>query len=163
MPRGRARIYTAEELRLKRNAYMREWKRKNKDKVNASNNRWKDKNRELVREWGREYFNRTKKQYYARNYISMIKARCIKRGIPFDMRQEDLVVPEVCPVLGIPLVVGKGSFSDNSPSVDRLVPSLGYVTGNVRIISYRANAIKRDATLEELEAIVAYLRRELGR
>lgn len=51
---------------------------------------------------------------------------------------------------------------NNSPSLDRMIPALGYVASNVRVISYRANAIKRDATLDELRALVAYVERESG-
>ncbi|UOF81207.1 restriction endonuclease pacI-beta-alpha-metal hnh motif 1.97A [Caudoviricetes sp.] len=50
--------------------------------------------------------------------------------------------------------------NDNSPSVDRLVPHLGYVPGNVRVISWRANILRRDATTRELKKLVKYLNRE---
>lgn len=72
-------------------------------------------------------------------------------------------MPAVCPVLGIPIfqLEGRRGFNPNSPSVDRLVPSRGYVRANVRVISNRANMIKRDATAAELEAILAYMHREI--
>ena len=57
-------------------------------------------------------------------------------------------IPDVCPVLGIPLdqdPKGKGERSDNSPSLDKFIPSLGYVKGNIHIISWRANHLKNDA------------------
>lgn len=47
------------------------------------------------------------------------------------------------------------------PITPRKTESKGYIKGNVRVISYRANAIKRDATLGELEALVRYLRSAL--
>ena len=60
-------------------------------------------------------------------------------------------IPEKCPVLGIPLggVTSRGG-SDNSPSVDRIIPENGYIRGNVRIISKRANVLKNNGTLDEL-------------
>jgi hypothetical protein len=57
---------------------------------------------------------------------------------------------------------GVGKFDSCSPSLDRIVPELGYVKGNVRVISDRANRIKRDATLEELRAIVKYVEETKG-
>lgn len=67
--------------------------------------------------------------------------------------EEDIPdVPETCPVLRIPLEVnssdGRGP-SDNSPTIDRIIPAEGYVAGNIRWISNRANRFKNDATPEE--------------
>lgn len=58
------------------------------------------------------------------------------------------IVPTICPVLGIEITVFGGR--DNRPEIDRLIPSLGYVPGNVAIISARANRIKNDGTLDDL-------------
>ena len=96
---------------------------------------------------------------YRALWLSNTKARAKKKGLPFDLTLEDLFFPKTCPVLGIPLVERSGSFSDNSPSLDRTVPTQGYVKGNVAIMSYRANRIKCHATLAELKAIVAYMER----
>jgi hypothetical protein len=70
-------------------------------------------------------------------------------------------MPTKCPILGIPLVYGaEGMRTDNSASIDKLEPSKGYVEGNVNIISWRANRIKNDGTLEELSKIVAWLQQK---
>jgi hypothetical protein len=61
-------------------------------------------------------------------------------------------------VLGVPLVAGSRKSKEYAPSLDRVVPSLGYVRGNVRVISYRANTLRRDASIEELEAVLRYAR-----
>jgi hypothetical protein len=53
---------------------------------------------------------------------------------------------------------GQDKPTDNSPSLDKIIPSLGYVRGNVQVISQRANSIKRDATLAELELLVQNMR-----
>ena len=78
-------------------------------------------------------------------------AKC--KGVPFNLTLEDIKVPEFCPILGIPLARSTGSHTDSSPSLDRIDPSLGYVRGNVIVISYRANRIKNDATIPELQKI----------
>ena len=57
---------------------------------------------------------------------------------------------ETCPVLGIPLY-SDGRDNQNAPSLDRFIPSLGYVKGNVFVISRRANVLKGDATIEEVK------------
>jgi hypothetical protein len=50
---------------------------------------------------------------------------------------------------------------DNSPSLDRIVPEKGYVAGNIRVISQRANRIKSNATVEELRAVLKDLQKQL--
>ena len=67
--------------------------------------------------------------------------------------------PLTCPVFDTPidwLKEGQGPSND-SPSIDRMKPDLGYVPGNVRIVSQKANRLKQNATKEELEAIVEYM------
>lgn len=83
-----------------------------------------------------------------------------RAGIPFDLKVEDLVWPQYCPVLGIELSYerkGSGEVHDNSATFDRLDPNKGYVRGNVFIISYRANRIKNDGSAEEHRRIAAYI------
>ncbi len=86
------------------------------------------------------------------------KERARKRGIPFALDLEDVVIPDVCPALGIPLVVnGEGAPGDDSPSLDRIIPSKGYVKGNVQVISQKANRIKSDATPAEVLKVAKFM------
>ena len=86
--------------------------------------------------------------------VRAAKARAKKKGIPFDITIEDFTLPEKCPLLEIPLTVGYGSSQENSYSLDKIIPELGYVKGNVWVISNKANAIKNNASLEELQLLV---------
>jgi hypothetical protein len=86
------------------------------------------------------------------------KSRAKKRGIPFDLDATDVVIPDNCPVLGIPIYSGVGFVGDNSPTLDRQIPHLGYVKGNVCVISKRANTIKSNASIEELVKITEWMR-----
>jgi hypothetical protein len=54
-----------------------------------------------------------------------------------------------------------GKAVPNSPSIDRIDPERGYVKGNIKIISFRANQIKSDASHQELKLVAAYVGREL--
>ena len=87
------------------------------------------------------------------SHFSSIKGRARNKGIPFNLTLEDFEnIPDVCPILGIPLErnFGKGFSSHNSPSMDKIIPERGYVKGNVIIISTLANRIKQDATPEQI-------------
>lgn len=83
--------------------------------------------------------------------------RAKKYGLPFNIQVEDIVIPDVCPILGIKLLKNEGQAKASSPSLDRIIPKKGYTKGNVWVISYKANRLKSDATLEELKAIVSVL------
>jgi hypothetical protein len=87
----------------------------------------------------------------------LAKARATKFNLPFALTQDMLVVPVVCPILGIPLAHGVKKFTDNSPSLDRIKPEKGYVTGNVQVISMLANRIKTNATTEQIRKVADYL------
>lgn len=74
---------------------------------------------------------------------------------------EDLLpLPSHCPIFGIELNYkgGNNTVYDNSASIDRINPDLGYDRGNIHIISYKANRMKNNGTLEELEKIVNYFK-----
>ena len=85
------------------------------------------------------------------------KHRAKRKGIPFHITMEDIIIPEICPLLEIPILLETGDkTSPHNPSLDRIVPGkeIGYIPSNIQVISSRANWLKADATLEELELIV---------
>ena len=84
-------------------------------------------------------------------------------GCPYTITHLDIYIPDRCPVLGTPLEIGEGSLGPTSPSLDKIVPSLGYVPGNIAVISHRANVIKQNATSEELFAVARWLKAEEDR
>ena len=86
------------------------------------------------------------------------RVRARKYGLPFNIIPEDVVIPNKCPILGIDLFVKGGKSTDNSPTLDRIVPALGYVKGNIKVISRLANRMKQDNTEESLEKLLAYVR-----
>jgi hypothetical protein len=98
-----------------------------------------------------------KKLYYA------ARQRATLKGHEFTIRLDDIMIPECCPVFGFKLeaTIGQGrlplSMLERSPSLDRIDNSKGYVPGNVCVISLRANNVKKDATLNELRALVRYV------
>lgn len=110
-----------------------------KDSRTMTRKRWKDKQDPALEMWRS-----------ARN-----SAR--RWGRELTITPEDIEIPDVCPVLGIELCKGEGSHHANSPSLDRFDNTKGYVKGNVRVISNRANSLKKDGTLEELRAVVKYM------
>lgn len=85
------------------------------------------------------------------------RRRAREKGLEFDITLDDLadLYVQECPIFKTKLNWehrGTGA-SHSSPSLDRKIPSLGYVKGNLWIVSHRANTIKSDATPEELIAV----------
>lgn len=76
----------------------------------------------------------------------------------FTITEDDLTLPDLCPILKIPLFSGQGKTTINSPSLDRIDNSIGYVRGNVWIISHLANRMKSDATEEELNNFCRWIK-----
>ena len=104
-----------------------------------------------------------RKKFPIRQLLTQTKCRAKKFGIPFNLQEEDIVVPTHCPLLGIPLLP-KGTTGlrpDGLMTIDKIDPKKGYVKGNVWIISFRANRIKYDASLEELVLITQNLRAKI--
>ena len=122
---------------------------------------------EKYRQDYREYTNRTARESHEkarrtnpeRFLLYSVQQRAKQKSIPCTLMLEDIVIPKYCPVLGIELRVNHdgGQATDNSPSVDRIKPELGYVKGNVAIISKRANTIKSFGTIEEHQKVIDYM------
>lgn len=88
--------------------------------------------------------------------LASCKARAKREGVLFNLTLEDVGVPSSCPIFHIPLIPDYTKRTDNTPSVDRIVPSKGYVKGNITVISWKANRIKSNATLTELSQLHHY-------
>ena len=103
-----------------------------------------------------EKLNRDWKVDAAKLLYSNIKSRCKRIGREFSIELEDILIPEKCPVFGFDLKREDRQTWMCAPSVDRIDSSKGYIKGNVTVVSRRANIIKRDATIEELEQLFNY-------
>lgn len=133
-----------------RRTYNQTYREKNGDRLRANRKLWRAKNRER-----RATYRETKKPEFL---IYHAKNRAKKRGIAFEITASDLLWPTHCPVFGFELDYGaRKSLQNNAPTLDRIDPAKGYVKGNVQVISWRANRLKADATVEEIRRLAAYL------
>lgn len=83
------------------------------------------------------------------------KARARIKGLPFTITHDDIVIPDYCPALGTPLVWNGGTLGIDSISLDRIQPQLGYVPGNVAVISALANTLKGNKSIDQVCARAA--------
>jgi len=109
---------------------------------------YSEEKKEQIKEQERNH----KRERYSDNpmYISLLSKKTFskKYNLPFNLTLEDLIVPEYCPLLNVKMERG----TPYTPSIDRIIPSLGYVKGNIQIVSLKANLMKTNATLKELKS-----------
>lgn len=95
-----------------------------------------------------------------RMMLRSARSRATKRNLPFNLTVDDFTIPERCPALGVEITLS--GDPDSAPSLDRVVPAMGYVKGNVIVLSTRANRIKNDASAHELRAIADFLQNHIS-
>ena len=121
---------------------------------NALSRRYEDKKTEICKQT-REWFQNNP----VKRMLIAAKNRAKSKGLIFNLEFDDIVIPTTCPVLGIPLHQGTGQLTPNSPSLDRIDSTQGYTKNNVIVISYRANSLKKDATVDEMNALATFYTR----
>lgn len=112
-----------------------------------------------LREYNTEYIRRNPRQLLLQN----ARNRAKEKGLAFSITRNDIIIPDLCPLLNIPLERGSGKPSYNSPSLDRIDSTRGYTTDNIWVISYKANTIKNNSTIEEFEMLLKNWKIKLGR
>lgn len=84
-----------------------------------------------------------------------IKNRCERNNVLFELTREDvksLMEIKVCPICG-------AGEEDRKFEIDRIVPGLGYVVGNVDRICCRCNRLKSNGTVDDFKNIIKYMER----
>lgn len=130
-----------------RREYYKEWRKKNVEKVKTYlNAKYPDY---------AQHSANYRMRHPERNLLTLAKRRAKAKGIEFAIEEKDIDIPILCPILGIPIVKiytkGKSTGpTPNSPSLDRIDNSKGYIKGNVKVISHKANSMKHTASREDL-------------
>lgn len=117
----------------------------------------------------RQYYARNKdkclenaKKYQAKKpeyyFWLRVKKRARDRELEFTLTLDDIVFPSKCPVLGIDIVRDGSAGVNHLPSIDRIDSSKGYTPDNIQWLSFRANTLKSNATVDELEKILAHIK-----
>ncbi len=115
------------------------------------------------REEGARRYKRLSAADPAHSRVKATKLRAKKQGVPFSeeaYREALAAAPEFCPVLGTKLTSHDRTLPSHA-EIDRIVPGLGYIRGNLWAISKRANTIKNDATPEELRIVADAVERRI--
>jgi hypothetical protein len=137
------------DAKEKKRLYDIEYRKKNKQKRS-------EQNKHLY-----EHSRKVKFQNDPQHYLWYVaRTRSRQKGTEFTIVKEDIIIPKVCPILGLTLTKGNG-YLPNAMSLDRVDNNKGYIPGNVRVISRKANLMKSDLTVDILEQIIKYIKKEI--
>jgi hypothetical protein len=136
----------------------------NKEKKRLYDMDYSAKNKEKKSNQNKKNYERSRKVKFIENpqhylwYVARTRAR--KYGVEFSITEEDIVIPEFCPILETRLTKGNG-YLPNAMSLDRVDNDKGYISGNVRVISRKANLMKSSLTINILEKLIKYINNEI--
>ena len=150
-------------------AYYKEYREKNKEAIAAYKKEYREKNKEAIKKYNeknKEAIAANNKEYYVKQITNMDNHsfflrryqvyRRKSKNLNMDFNIDASYLKEIfptdkkCPALGMPFKVGYEGGVSNSPSLDRIDNSKGYIKGNVVWVSMLANTIKTSATPEQI-------------
>ena len=86
-------------------------------------------------------FNKDPFKFRMTRTFSQAKIRSKKFNVPFTITRQDLIdmYPQdnLCPILKVPFVWGTKTNKELSPSLDRMIPELGYTKNNIKFIIFK--------------------------
>lgn len=100
--------------------------------------------------------NMFKSEWRLNKLCAMAKNRSKVKNLPFDLTKDYLISiwTGKCELTGVEFDLSpylkKGQVNPNAPSIDRITPHLGYVKGNIRLVSYHVNVALSEFGLENL-------------
>lgn len=104
------------------------------------------------------------KELHVTKFLNGAKYRSKRDSVPFALTKEYLlsIATDECPIFHTPFEwgpsgLGVGHGKPNGPTLDRVEPNLGYVEGNVAFISFRANRLKDNGTMQDHYDIADWL------
>ena len=115
----------------------------------------------------RAYYRRRAEDYTINPSIylyTIARKRAIKYGVEFTISEDDIKVPEYCPITEVKLEVFVNTAKQSylyAASLDRIDNNKGYIPGNVRVISRKANMMKRELTIHLAERLIKYMKGEI--
>ena len=133
-------------------------------KGRESQKKYRTENPDKMLEYIVQYKAKNPILFRAYHVLSNIRIRSKKNNIPFDITKQNLIdmqnESDTCPCCFEPFDFNLNGPNDpHSPSVDRIIPELGYVKSNVKMICFRCNQQKNDSSIEQLEQIVRYMKK----
>jgi hypothetical protein len=150
------------------NAYCTAWKRKNAKRISsARRKRYAETDGMEVKAREQRRRERAPLRVQCQRLRGGMVERSRLRGLPFDSDtltvnylMERIEAKPTCECCGVAFKIGgerNGVKCNASPSIDRIRPQAGYTVKNIALLCWRCNNLKRDATPQELKAVMDWL------
>ncbi|MBP1060021.1 hypothetical protein JOE51_001488 [Bradyrhizobium japonicum] len=97
-----------------------------------------EERRERHRKNAKEHYWRTLQTDPRKAMLRNAQRAARRFNVPINITVDDIVMPARCPAFDIPLERSNGVAGEASPSVLRVEPELGYVKGNIIVVSAKA-------------------------
>lgn len=125
---------------------------------------WREQHNQRAKNWRIKLKDADPTRLWAFDALANAKMRSKRSGVPCTIDVLDIMglVVDTCPLLGLPLIYATGKIHDNSPTLDRKIGERGYTKDNIAVISHRANRLKSDSTIEELQTLLNNLIRYMN-
>lgn len=154
-------------------AYRKQYRQEHRNYFSSAQKKYYQENKEArliyhekYRKENRDKILQRQKTYYKNNPLPLAKslwigakARAKKANLEFTITPEDIQIPEFCPALGIKLNRHLGSKAqDDSFVLERFNNDLGYIPMNINVVSHKANRMKTNATIQEVEGLLTWMK-----
>jgi hypothetical protein len=123
-----------------------------------------ERRKTYVKEYGRRHFQQRKATRPFHNALLAYRSRAVKNNFPVDVDEEYLksIWTGHCAISNLPIRFDISSWDDLHAELDKINPSLGYTKGNVAWVSRKYNRMKSDSSIEDLQLIAQYLKKQYG-
>jgi hypothetical protein len=125
----------------------------------AAHRRWMERNPGKRKQYYKEYDETRYDLRTPQRMVNSARTRAKQASLPFNLKVADIIIPKDCPICYNEMISAKGirGGSKNSPTLDRIICSKGYVKGNVAVICKNCNSKKGHASSEELRHIADWI------
>jgi len=140
--------------------YGMKWRQENKEKSKNYNIQYYKNNKDEIKKACSKYHKKIREDKPLTIFLRA-KGRAKRLGLEFNIEISDISIPEYCPILGIKLNQKNTSLQSDSPAIDRIDNTKGYIKGNIAIISARANFMKSNFTFQQVENLFNYVQNNI--
>lgn len=138
---------------------MRQFTKEQRERIRRCANKWylENKHDPALKEARKKRLWEWRKENHPHYLWQGAKMRSKQLSLPFNISKEDIIIPDKCPALNVPFEFG----TPYAASLDKIDSNLGYVKGNIQVISRKANRMKQDATKEELKNFAKWINQSI--